>query len=49
MTYLVTESVLTFGTIGFVLAFAYMNIRQTERQLEETRKRRAAGAALSAK
>ncbi|MGP3698429.1 hypothetical protein [Rhodobacter sp. NSM] len=38
--YLIMEYVLTFGTLGFVLAFAYINIRQTEKQLEETRKRR---------
>ncbi|ABN78619.1 hypothetical protein GQF56_15060 [Rhodobacter sphaeroides] len=40
MSYLFMESVLTFGTLGFVLALAYVNIRQTEKQLEESRKRR---------
>jgi hypothetical protein len=37
--------ILTFGTLGFVLAFAYINKRVTERQLEETRSARAAEAA----
>jgi hypothetical protein len=32
---------LTFGTFGFILAFAYINIRQTQDQLEQSRKRRA--------
>jgi hypothetical protein len=36
--------VLTFGTLGFVLAFAYINIRVTEKQLEETRRRREGSA-----
>lgn len=31
---------LALGTIGFVVAFAYINMRQTQQQLEETRKRR---------
>lgn len=31
---------LALGTLGFVVAFAYINMRQTERQLKETRKRR---------
>jgi hypothetical protein len=37
--------ILTFGTLGFVLAFAYINKRVTERQLEETRSARAAETA----
>ncbi|ARE39141.1 hypothetical protein RGUI_1000 [Rhodovulum sp. P5] len=32
--------ILTFGSLGFALAFAYINLRQTEQKLEETRKRR---------
>ncbi|MCE6967216.1 MULTISPECIES: hypothetical protein [Rhodobacterales] len=40
-TYLVMEYILTFGTLGFVLAFAYINIRQTEKQLRDSRERRA--------
>ncbi|TCO72558.1 hypothetical protein [Rhodovulum euryhalinum] len=32
---------LAIGTIGFVVAFAYINMRQTEEQLAETRRRRA--------
>ncbi|MCC6008724.1 MAG: hypothetical protein JJU40_13750 [Rhodobacteraceae bacterium] len=34
--------ILTFGTLGFVLAFAYINQRVTEKQLQETRARRIA-------
>uniref|UniRef100_A4WZ58 Heme exporter protein D n=1 Tax=Cereibacter sphaeroides (strain ATCC 17025 / ATH 2.4.3) TaxID=349102 RepID=A4WZ58_CERS5 len=48
MNYLIMEYVLTFGTIGFVLVLAYINIRQTEKQLEETRKRRQAQAVPAA-
>jgi hypothetical protein len=33
---------LTFGTLGFVLAFAYINLRVTEKQLQDSRARRAA-------
>ncbi|WP_268876274.1 hypothetical protein [Cereibacter ovatus] len=43
------DFLLTFGTIGFVLAFAYINIRQTERQLEESRARRAQAELAAAK
>ncbi|MEX5729024.1 hypothetical protein Ga0609869_002377 [Rhodovulum iodosum] len=32
---------LALGTIGFVVVFAYINMRQTEDQLAETRKRKA--------
>lgn len=32
--------ILTFGTLGFVAAFAYINARVTERQFEESRRRR---------
>lgn len=32
---------LMLGTIGFVVAFAYINMRQTEDLLAETRKRKA--------
>ncbi|TCP26120.1 hypothetical protein [Rhodovulum adriaticum] len=32
---------LMLGTLGFVVAFAYINMRQTEEQLAETRRRRA--------
>ena len=41
--------ILTFDTLGFVLAFAYINKRVTEKQLEETRaeRRKAAAAAPS--
>lgn len=50
MAYLVMESILTFGTIGFVLAFVYVNMRQTEKQLNETRARRLTEAgAVAAK
>ena len=42
--------ILTFGTLGFVLAFAYINKRVTEKQLEETRaERRKAEAPLLAR
>ena len=34
--------ILTFGTLGFVLAFAYVNLRVTEKQLRESRERREA-------
>lgn len=34
--------ILTFGTLGFVLAFAYINQRVTERQFRESRARRIA-------
>jgi len=34
--------ILTFGTLGFVAAFAYINARVTERQFEESRRRRLA-------
>ena len=36
--------ILTFGTLGFVLAFAYINQRVTEKQLRERREKRAAEA-----
>ncbi|MEX5729967.1 hypothetical protein Ga0609869_003320 [Rhodovulum iodosum] len=36
---------LMLGTIGFVVAFAYINKRQTEEQLAESRRRRAQGSA----
>ncbi|GAA0288374.1 hypothetical protein [Rhodovulum strictum] len=36
---------LALGTIGFVVAFAYVNMRQTEEQLAETRRRKAEKAA----
>jgi len=39
---------LTFGTLGFVLAFAYINLRQTEDQLNESRKRRERRSAIAA-
>jgi len=39
---------LALGTIGFVVAFAYINMRQTEDQLAETRKRKAEKAAADA-
>lgn len=39
---------LALGTIGFVMAFAYINMRQTEDQLAETRKRKAEKAAKTA-
>lgn len=42
MAYLLMEFILTFGTIGFVIAFCYINIRQTEKQLRESRERRSA-------
>ncbi|ARE39140.1 hypothetical protein RGUI_0999 [Rhodovulum sp. P5] len=35
--------ILTFGSLGFALAFAYINLRQTEQKLEESRKRRETG------
>ena len=34
--------ILTFGTLGFVLAFAYVNMRVTEKQWRESRERREA-------
>jgi hypothetical protein len=33
---------LTFGTIGFVAAFAYISARQAEKRLKEMRAARAA-------
>lgn len=36
---------LMLGTIGFVVAFAYINMRQTEKQLAETRRRKAQASA----
>ncbi|MGC9417524.1 MAG: hypothetical protein ACP5EN_01000 [Rhodovulum sp.] len=36
---------LMLGTIGFVVAFAYINMRQTEDQLAETRRRKAQASA----
>lgn len=36
---------LMLGTLGFVVVFAYINMRQTEEQLAETRKRKAQSAA----
>ena len=39
MAYLVMEYVLTFGTIGFVAALAYVNKRQTDKMLDKTRAR----------
>ncbi|SIO21157.1 hypothetical protein SAMN05444722_0847 [Rhodovulum sp. ES.010] len=36
---------LMLGTIGFVIVFAYINMRQTEDQLAESRKRKAEAAA----
>lgn len=32
---------LMLGTLGFVVVFAYINMRQTEQQLAETRRRKA--------
>jgi hypothetical protein len=32
---------LTFGTLGFVLAFAYISARAAEKQLNDTRARKA--------
>lgn len=32
---------LTFGTLGFVAAFAYISARQTEKRLKEQREIRA--------
>lgn len=32
---------LTFGTLGFLLAFAYISARATEKQLKDTRARKA--------
>jgi hypothetical protein len=32
---------LTFGTLGFVLAFAFISARATEKRLRETQSRRA--------
>ncbi|SIO39084.1 hypothetical protein SAMN05444722_1839 [Rhodovulum sp. ES.010] len=32
---------LMLGTLGFVVAFAYINMRQTEEKLAETRRRKA--------
>ena len=32
---------LTFGTLGFVLAFAYVSARATEKRLSDTRARKA--------
>lgn len=40
--------ILTFGTLGFVLAFAYINRRVTEKQLEETRAKRKAATPAAA-
>ncbi|BAQ69674.1 hypothetical protein JMM63_20910 [Rhodovulum sulfidophilum] len=34
------NAVLGLGTLGFVLAFAYINLRQTEEQLKASRERR---------
>lgn len=44
------NAVLGLGTLGFVLAFAYINLRQTEEQLKASRKRReqSAGDAAAA-
>ncbi|TCP60536.1 hypothetical protein EV663_10942 [Rhodovulum bhavnagarense] len=36
---------LMLGTLGFVVAFAYINMRQTEEKLAETRRRKAQAAA----
>jgi hypothetical protein len=38
---------LTFGTIGFVAIFAYVSARATEKQLEETRRRKASDRAVT--
>jgi hypothetical protein len=39
---------LMLGTLGFVVAFAYINMRQTQDQLNEVRKRRASKSAIPA-
>lgn len=39
---------LTFGTLGFVCAFAYIDARATEERLRKTRERKAAAQAASA-
>jgi hypothetical protein len=53
MSVLTLKMILSLGTLGFVMAFAYVNMRQTERLLRETRERRkreelAAAAAVAA-
>lgn len=39
---------LTFGTLGFVLAFAYISARTAEKQLRDTRAQKARIAAEKA-
>ncbi|MBL3570951.1 MULTISPECIES: hypothetical protein [Rhodovulum] len=41
------NAVLGLGTLGFVLAFAYINLRQTEEQLKASRERREKRAAAA--
>ena len=48
MAYLVMEYVLTFGTIGFVAALAYVNKRQTDKMLDKTRARSAQARLVAA-
>ncbi len=36
---------LTFGTLGFVVAFAYISARATEKRLRDTRAQKARSAA----
>jgi hypothetical protein len=40
---------LTFGTLGFVLAFAYISARATEKRLRDSQSRRAQALDAAAK
>lgn len=40
-----TLGFLTFGTLGFVAAFAYISARVAEKQFEDSRRRRTAAQA----
>ncbi|MCB6178607.1 hypothetical protein LHP98_10750 [Rhodobacter sp. Har01] len=53
MSVITLKMILALGTLGFVMAFAYVNMRQTERLLRDSRARRereklAAAAAVPA-